>query len=331
VRRLLVAAVVVAVVAVVAGLVVWRTGSEPTVTRGGVVPAEGDAFDGGGKIEPGPFRGAWSPNATHVLTVSAQGVGEPRRGRVRLITPAGSRAVDAAWFPGSNAVLIAEGPIPTGQLSVLRLDGSSLGNVTLTPSFGVGGGRGMTVDATGRRAVVTRVERDPFHPGERTDLVMVDLRTGASRPLVETGDVDEDRPFFVGPELVVFTTRPAAGGDAAVAELDVATNKVRLLSPEGEDATGIGTIGSGAWVAYTSGTTLWATRRDGGGEPVRLADVASGATVVAVEPDGRAALVAEPTPGGATRLRRITTRSLPSAGRSGREGYGGSPWRSTFS
>jgi hypothetical protein len=320
--------VVLAVLAV-AGVVAWLTtdGGGP---RGAHVPIEGDVFAADGTIAPGPFRGGWSPDGGHLLTISAQGVGEARRGRVRLLTAPGSRAVDAAWFPGSNAVLVAEGPVPTGELAVLGLDGRSLGRVPLNPSFGVGTGRGMTIDRAGQRAVVTLVDRDPFRPTTRTDLALVDMKTGADHPLVPTADTDEDRPFFIGPDTVAFTSKPASGGPATVVSLDIDTGSLRVLSPKGEDAVGIGAIDDGAWVAYTSGSTLWAVPSTGG-TPFRLARVPSGAAVVAVHPDGDEALVVEPEPGGASRLRRLTIRSLPSAGGPGEEGYGGSPWRSTFS
>jgi hypothetical protein len=328
VRRVL---VVVVAVAVASGAAAWWTSRDGNSGPSGLVPLQGDFFDRGGRIEPGPFRGAWSPDGTHLLTISARGIGEARAGRVRAVTAPGSRAVDAAWMPGSNALLVAEGPVPTGQLSVLRLDGSSLGEVRLAPSFGVGAGRGMTVDAAGRRAVVTRVERNPFQAQGRADLVLVDLSTGSDRLLVDTASTDEERPFFVGPELVVFTSRPSDSGAAIVAVLDIATNQVRQLSPPGQDASAVGVIADEAWVAYVSGGRLWAVRREGG-PSIRLARVPSGTDVVAVHPDGRMALVVERAgPDTATQLHRIDLRPLPSAGVAGADGYGESPWRSTFS
>jgi hypothetical protein len=325
-----VAAVLVMGVVVAAAAVAWWTLRDSNDATPGLAPVGVEPFDVRGGIEPGPFRGGWSPDGTHLLTISARGVGEARRGRVRLITAPGSRAVDAAWLPGSNAVLVAEGPVPTGQLAVLRLDGSSLGVVPLRPSFGVGNGRGMAVDDAGGRAVVTRVERDPFVANGRTDLMLVDLGTGTTRPVLETAGTDEDHPVFVGPELVAFTSRPVSGGDGAVVVLDLSTNQVRVLSPHGVDATSVGAVADGAWVTYTADRKLGAVPTTGG-PPVRLADVPSGASVTAVRPDGRAALVVEAAAGGASRLRRLTITPPPSAGGSGAEGYGGSPWRSTYS
>jgi hypothetical protein len=221
-----------------------------------------------------------------------------------LLTPVGSNVVGFAWMPGSR-LLLAEGPIPTGQLNAIDLRGRAAGKVVLSPSFGVGSGYGMAVDSTAHHAVVARAQVDQLGGAVHLDLVEVDLQTGAVRQLTTTPDAEESLPVYVDDQHVAYAR--AVGNRATVALLDLTTLSSRDLSPSGVSAAPRGAILQGAYVAYADSTGDVFAVDPSGGRPILLG--AQMGTVAAVDPTGsRAVVVRDGGLGGVDQLveRRLT-------------------------
>lgn len=230
VRRALLVGVAVVVVAAVAAFVVTRTEEPPGVTIAGGPFAEGDSI-------AGATRGVLSPDGSQLAVLSPDGLGLAVGNRIRPITDDGSRVVDVAWFPNGSTVLVAEGPVPTGLLAVVDIDGTVRGSIPLAPSVGFGDGHGMVVAPGGRRAVVTAVDR-PALAAEQRRLVHVDLETGATRDLTPPGGPDETRPFFLDAERIAFVeTTPGDGGGVRTVVIALADGSVLDV------ATGVRVVG----------------------------------------------------------------------------------------
>jgi hypothetical protein len=244
-------------------------------------------FDSRGRLAPGAFAAAYSPDGAHLAVRSADGIGLAEHGQVRPLTPSGSHVVDFAWTPSSDRLLVAEGPIPTGRLDALGLDGLSAGKVTLAPSFSVGSGFGMAVDSTTRHAVVTRAVVDALGGEVHLDLVEVDLQSGAVRVLTETPSVQESDPFYIDDQTVLFQRQDGSHSSASV--LDLGDLAVRDLTGATVSARPVGVIYQGTYAAYaTPSGDLYAVA-PGGGAPILLGSHLG--AVAAIDPTGARAVI----------------------------------------
>jgi hypothetical protein len=282
----------------------------------GLAPVRPELFDRTGRVEVGAYGAAYNGNGTVLAVKSGQGIGAVTSGgKVRLVTPPGSHAVDYAWMPSGNALLIAEGPTSTGELDVLRLDGTSLGAVPLNPSFAVGSGYGMAVSPDGRRAVVVAEDVQALGGPERLHLKGVDLATGA---VTELGPRAVHAPRYVDGDHVLLTAWSSSQKADRAEVITLTTGVARVVSAAGETADALGPVsgpGNSVWLVYATDTAVWAVPL-AGGRRVRLGAVPKGATAVAVDPFGTQALVAERN-GDAEQLRALSLRGLQSTGGGG--------------
>ena len=305
------AAVIVAVIVGTAAYVVSTTDKSRPV---GLSVAPG-AFTRGKTLDASIRRALFSPNGA-LLAAIGDGVGVARQGRLEPVTEPGSAAVDAAWMPDSNSLLVVEGPAVVERLTVLTLDGDVKGVSRLDVPFSVGGGNGMTVDSRGARAVMAAETRDAIWGRRRLDLVLVDLPTGRVTQLTTTPDANEAWPLFLDDGRVVFT-RSDATNAGTVVELDLTTRAERQVSPDDESARTVGVVLAGR-VVYTATSddgkvTIWAagTRRR------RLAGLPAESLVWSVDPSASLAVatLTTTTPEGERLpLLRAVTLKAPSAG-----------------
>lgn len=266
VRRNLGFVVVAAIVVGASFLYVTRFREAPAGVQG-LAPVGGNLFAEGDVIQ-GATRGLLSPDGSNLAVLSPDGLGIVVRGNdVRPVTEEGSRVVDAAWFGNGGTLLVAEGPVPTGLLAIVDVDGTVRGSVPLEPSVGFGRGYGMAVAPGGRAAVVTAVAR-PALGAEQRHLVHVDLETGATRDLTTSGGPDEERPFFLDADRVAFVEMGMAGegeGDGDVGgvrtrEVSLADGSVRDVAP---GVRIVGVTSAGEPVLERDGTLLVDGRRIG--------------------------------------------------------------------
>lgn len=267
---------------------------EPRVT--GLAPAAVSPFDDAGTVEAGPSRAWFSPDGTKLAVLSAGALGLAREGRVTPLTRRGGNVVDAAWFSAGTALLVAEGPAPTGGLVVVETDGDVRGTIALEPVVSFGTGLGMSVAPGGKAAVVTAVERDPLGAG-RSILTVVDLTSGRTEA-VDTGPGDARGPHHVDGARVAFTRVREGRPEAVVIDM-AAPGRPVVLGP-GEVK---GVVGSGQAVAVQDGASLL-SYPPAGGRPRALSSDPGG-PVVAVQPSGTRAVIAVTT-GDAVVLRAIT-------------------------
>lgn len=313
-RRWLIGGLIaVAVLLAVYGFVV-RTGPVPVT---GLAAPPSPAFDAEGRIDGG--RARYSADGTRLAVLSSAGVSIADEGRLRAVTAEGANVVDAAWFPAGSAFLVAEGPLPTGTLAVVETDGSVRGNIALTPSVGFGSGYGMAVSPGGRQAVVTGVER-PALEREQRYLVVVDLETGATRPLTEPGGADESNPVYLDAATVVFEEEPVPEPGAteveepSVVSIELSTGEREVLSRRSRLA---GVVGGGneVAIAVTRGREIVMLAGRRGNEDFTLGSLPEGAALTAVHPAGGEAVVRElqisADGSQASGLRRIRVRALP--------------------
>ena len=274
-------------------------------TVSGLAPVRANLFDRTGRVEPGAFGAGYSPDGNTLAVKSGRGIGlVTSGGKVNLVTPPGSHAVDYAWMPSGSALLIAEGPASTGQLDVLRLDGTSLGRVPLAPSFSVGTGYGMAVSPNGRLAVVVTEDAAALGGPERLHVARVDLATGVVTPL---GASAVHAPAFIDDERVLLTSLAVKGNRAEV--LTLSTGARRVISRPGEPADALGPVLDGHWLVYATAAAVWGVPAAGGAR-VRLGRLSKGATAVAVDPFATQAIVAE-RHGDVEQLRAVTLHAPP--------------------
>jgi hypothetical protein len=291
-------------VGVLAGAYLFATREGAPPPRG-LAPVGDDPF-GSGDTVPGPHRGVLSPDGTRLAVLSADGLGVVERNEIRPLTSEGANVVDVAWFGNGGTLLVAEGPVPTGGLVVMDIDGTVRGTVPLQPTVGFGGGRGMSVAPGGRAAVVTAIER-PALGGERSHLVAVDLETGETKALTPPDGPDEERPFHLDAGRVAFVERPAEGGPgiARTLVLDLATGRTEELATRAEV---VGVSGDGTPVLLDEASRIRVADRV-------LGTVPAGADLVSIDaPSGQAVVVevVDAVDGSRTsRLRRIEVDPAP--------------------
>lgn len=278
----------------------------------GLAPAGSRAFAADGALPPGPSRAVYAADGGRLAVLDRGQLAVASQGQLVGITPATGNVVDAAWFRSSDTLLVAEGPIPTGGLSVVQIDGKVRGTIALQPSIGFGHGYGMAIAPGNKRAIATAIERPALSPADERHLVEIDLTTGAVRDVTPSGGDNEEGPHFVD-ESTVFAT---SGQDAVL--IDIATGQQRVVALQ---ARAVGVIG-GEWLVYAEGDGKVVRARSRGAlgsPPVDLATLPPGSSAVDVNPLGGrlVAAVTEVQPDGASvpRLREVTIRPVPATGR----------------
>jgi hypothetical protein len=239
-RRLVAGTVIVTVVFGAVAAVVL-SGRKSTV---GVRPVQ-PIFDENGRIELNatPAAAAYSPSTGSKLAVlTDRGVALVEEGQLRYVVNSPSIAA-FAWFPAETALLVIEGPTPTGGVVVVQTDGRVRGTIPLQRSFQVGAG--MAVLADGKRAVLTELRRSPLGAPEPPKIVEIDLTTGSvsdraegERPVaLDDGTVVADALGTVDGRWVVRDTLVAELGERrhVLARLGDATEAV-AVHPEGTEA-----------------------------------------------------------------------------------------------
>jgi dipeptidyl aminopeptidase/acylaminoacyl peptidase len=300
--------VIVALVVAVAAYVV-RTTDRPVAVQVG--NSAGGAFDKQGALDGHITRASFSPDGTRLAVVSDEGVGLADGGHTRTITPPGSLAVDAAWMPNSEGILVVEGPAVTDRVTVIGLDGRVAGSATLDRPFSVGDGNGLSVDRRGGRAITVAETRDAIGGRRHTDLVLVDLTNGHVTTITDTQDAEEAWPVFRDDTHILFA-RVASGRSSIVVERDLGSGAERELSPAAEATRPVGVLRSGTMVLAGGKpgqpVSIWA--RATNGAPVRMGRIGAGEVVWTVDPAGtRAVATSAATVGGGTRtgfLRAVT-------------------------
>jgi hypothetical protein len=143
-----------------------------------------------------------------------------------------------AWLPGSQEILTAhtapgEPWFSPDELGVWSSDGAFIRSIPVNESFVVEDG--LAVSPDGRYAVAAATP-PPGTAGytPETDLLLIALDLGLVRNLTRTPRFDEHSPEFAGPQRVVFG-RESILGRGAVLSLDLATERVRRLSPPDVD------------------------------------------------------------------------------------------------
>ena len=290
--------VVVAAVVVAAAFAYVTARDDGSGRVAGLRPLGGDLFADGDAIG-GVGRGFLSPDGSNLAVITHDGLGIVEGNEVRPVTEPGTRVVDAAWFGNGSTLLVAEGPIPTGLLAVVDVDGTVRGSVPLAPSVGFGSGYGMAVAPGGRAAVVTAVDRPALGPEQRR-LVHVDLESGTTRDLTSPGGADEERPFFLDAERVAFVETTGSG----VRTLVIAVEDGDVLDVA-DGSRVVGATDEGQPVLERAGEVLVEGRSVG--------KVPAGASITTVHAASGLAVVAETVTAedGSTvaRLRRLTLRT----------------------
>ena len=287
----------------VASAVLLAACSHANVT--GLAPVRPELFDGSGRVEAGAYGAAYNAAGNVLAVKTGRGIGAvTSRGRVRLVTPPGSHAVEFAWMPNGKDLLIAEGPAATGELDVVHVDGGDRGRVPLDPVFSVGSGNGMAVSPNGREAVAVAEDLAALGGPERLSLQRVDLATGA---VSSVGVTAVRGPSYVDAGHVLVTALALAGSRAEVVTLGDGT--CRLISRPGEPANALGPVLDGAWLVYATEHAVWAVPATGG-DRVRLTTLPTDATAVAVDPEGTQAVVGERN-GDVEQLRAVSLHPLP--------------------
>lgn len=135
-------------------------------------------FDDDGRISSAAYgaSAAYSPTTGTKLAVRTdRGVALVEDGELRYVVNSTTIAA-FAWFPGESALLVVEGPTPTGGVVVVQTDGRVRGTLPLKRTFEVG--PGMAVLPDGKRAILVELRRNALGVSEGTRLVEVDLTTG---------------------------------------------------------------------------------------------------------------------------------------------------------
>jgi hypothetical protein len=301
-RRLLVGLVIVVAISAIIAWFLARRG-EGVVSA---LPAANGSFGSGGTIPFGPFDGRFSPDGSKLLVLSADSVSIATGGRLTQLNEDGDEVLDAAWMPGSNAILVAYGPVGSDRMLVLDLGGRSLGSIKLNPPVAIAADLGMAVAPNGRTAVVTtRTAGNGVGAVDKVGLARVDLGSGAVDAITpRSGDELSHPVWFGNTQLLVDVGRPGAVSRAAV--LDLATSVARPIDAPSPNH-GIAVLRDGTIVlAVRHGRTEIVNRLEPGGMSA-LGRTGTNTTALDVDGLGRLGLVVDETTAlsGAVRLRRV--------------------------
>jgi hypothetical protein len=293
-RTLLLGAVVVAVVlllSAVVAVVTTRRSSPSAVAVGS------DAFSADGLAVPGAVSAQWSPDGNRLAVLRGGGAfGVSEAGRFRPLVPAEATISAFAWYDDGR-LLLQEGPVSTGQLAAIDLQGESKGVVKLVPD--VQPGTGMAVSRDRRTVILTGVVEGATPGSQPTvDLYAVAVPDGTTRRLTENADA-ESRPAFLDDRHVAFTNRRDGAEQVQILDLDDGT-RVSVSTPTARAAV-IGVAGGD--VVWTTGDEVRLGRA--GAPEQRVASVPSGATAVALSPERTRLVVRDASPDGDTILRLI--------------------------
>ncbi|HEX7165726.1 MAG TPA: hypothetical protein VF230_01975 [Acidimicrobiales bacterium] len=307
-RRVLVGGAVTVVVALVVGMAIALTmvDSEPRAAAPGV-SRPFDALGPAGVGITGASDAAFSPDGTKLLVKRGGGaLGIAEGGRFRPIVPAETNVVAHAWY-GTSRVLVQEGPVSTGRLAVIDVDGTDRGGLALAPD--VAPGNGVAVSADGSMAVLVSYGSVDF-PGQPTpvDLWVAELPSGAARRLTSTPSAVESDPHFVDRERAAVTVRDA--GNTSVVTLDLRSGSTTRVASAGADARVLGVIRQGtdrAEVVWSDGSTIYAAPADGDGERRRLGSAPSGTQPLDIDPAAQRLVVRETSDDGADSQLRVVS------------------------
>lgn len=166
-----------------------------------------------------------SPDSTRAALIDNGSVTVVRIKDGSRVMSAGNNVVDAAWMPDGTRVLVVEGPIPTGQVAAVDMDGQAVGIAPLKPSIEFGDGFGLAVNSDGTHAAAIAVTRDAIGGAVHTDVADIDLQTGATRVTPTPGN--ERDPIWLADDTIV------AASAGRVLSFAVARGPF-VLSTEGE-------------------------------------------------------------------------------------------------
>jgi len=294
-RTLFIGAVVVAAVLLVSGAVAVFTTrrTEP----GAVAIDTSEAFSPDGVAVPGAVSAQFSPDGTRLAVLRGGGAfGVSEGGRFRPLVPAETAVSAFSWY-GDGRVLVQEGPVSTGQLVALDLNGESKGVIKLMPD--VSPGTGLAVSPDRRTVILTgTIEGETPRARPVVDLYAVAVPGGVTRRLTDNPDA-ESHPVFLDDNRVAFTSRRNDAEQVQVLDLGDDT-RTSLTSPA-DRASVIG-VAQGD-VVWTTGSEV---RYGRPGSPVRtLASVPAGSVAVAIGPERTRLVVRDMSPEGDTILRLI--------------------------
>ena len=122
-----------------------------------------------------------SPDNTRVALVENGSVTVVRTKDGSRVMSAGNNVVDAAWMPDGTRVIVVEGPIPTGEIAAVDMDGRAVGIAALKPSIEFGDGFGLAVNSDGTHVTAIAVTRDAIGGAVHTDVADINLQTGVTR------------------------------------------------------------------------------------------------------------------------------------------------------
>jgi hypothetical protein len=242
-----------------------------------------------------------SPDSTRVLVVEAGQVVVVGIDDAEIVARAGRNIVDAAWMPDGERVLVVEGPIPTGQILTLDMNGEVDGVAQLAPSISFGDGNGIAVDSRGTKAAVIATTREAVGGRVHSDLATVELQTGKVR-VYSTPDRNEFNPLFVDDDFVAVASEGERGA-ARLAFVDLGTAGVTAGRP----------IIGGPFVRTVGGEVVVARRASHGATRLLAVDAQTGderevhvtkphRRVVAVDRQVTRCLVRVVDPGGTAHL-----------------------------
>lgn len=233
------------------------------------------------------------------------------------VNPPGTEPTDFAWMPDGNTLLISDRSQDDSgdRLAVYDLHGKRLRTIPATLRFQAG--QGMVVRKDGEVAVIAVSEPGQFDT--YTELVEVDLLTGATRNLTNTPEVAEDWPVYTHDGQLLFRggvlLSDAEGPNGWIGVLDLASGRVQRMSPPEQAAGRPAVVFGGSVVLYDAfppperrEQALWLVPL-AGGEARRLQLV--NGSLPAAHPNGDKVLVAEVgVPGSPGGLRVIPLASL---------------------
>lgn len=235
-------------------------------------PEESDRAAIESLVVPGSGAIRWSPDATKIAFVVSGEIVVVRVADVRELGRAGDTIVDAGWMPDASRLVLAEGPIPTGQIVAVGPDGHVQGTTTLKPSIAFGQGLGFAINSTGTQAAVIATTREAIGGASHQDIAVIDLQRGGTK-VFATPTREESDPVFVDDSTVAYAAK-LPGGQLRLHTLDLVTSQVR----------GHGPIHDGPYAALPSDEVVVGHRGAQGAIRLDALDLEGGSRVLGVVP-----------------------------------------------